>query len=474
MLAPVLFALAQFSFQVDADEFANVVYHVNCLSNNTPCTKPSIEKFWREDLHWTKADQQALELWSGTLDDIAHREPQAAEIEFLPMQLAFHPRLAARRRIIAAAFDSHSPADFEKRLSNATLFGRILAGRPALSRTEIAKLRSALNHFQHRLQPWWNATGRAYASRRLGTVKALLRSPEVVQLAGRIQRFMEAEGPGSTFHIHLIARHDPKSDAALATPVGNHLLLEVTDDIQGHEKFARAIVLHEMTHTFFDAAPQTLHRELIRAFVENPGPQSQALYSLLNEGLATAVQWIVLADPTVADKDLYRHPFIPRIGRAASVPLRHALENGPTLYHGFLPLYLKAAAAELKEEIASPRFILTSAIVAPMGSLEKAEAAYHADFATTYSASFGDRDRFNEMNLVILITYDKLDAIEGNWDDIVPLSKAHRAFAFTAPRNQKGRVYVIAGRDDQSVAEVVSKLAAIRGVTNEGLILSVD
>jgi hypothetical protein len=462
MVAPVLLALAQFAIHVDADEFANAVFHLNCLSSNIPCTKASFEKFWHDDLHWTPADQRQLEAWRDALDDISFREPPGEETGFLAMVSGFHPRQAARRRIIANAFDSHSPADFAKRAAKLA------------SPAEIARLRGALDHFQTRLHPWWKSTGQAYATRGLGTIRSLVRSPEILQFAGRVQHFMEVQSTPGIFRVHLIARHDPKSDASLATPVGNHVLLEVTDDIQGHEKFVRAIILHEMTHTFFDAAPQSLHRELIRAFLETPEPQAQALYSLLNEGVATAVQCIALADPAVSDKDLYRHPYIPRIGFAAVVPLRDALQHGPTLYHGFLPLYLKAAAAELKEEIASPRFILTSAILAPIGSPDKAEEAYHSGFATTYSASFGDRDRYKEMNLVILITYDKLDAIEGNWDEIVPLSKQHRAFAFTAPRNQKGRVYVIAGRDDKAVAEAVSKLAAIRTGTKDGLILSVD
>ena len=65
-------------------------------------------------------------------------------------------------------------------------------------------------------------------------------------------------------------------------------------------------------------------------------------------------------------------------------------------------------------------------------------------------------------------------AIAGNWDEIVPLSQQHRGFAFSSPRNNKGRTYVLAGRDDMTVAEVVKRLAAIRTRTADGLVLSVD
>jgi hypothetical protein len=462
MVAPVLFALAQFTFQVDADEFANTVFHLNCLSSNIPCTKASFQKFWHDDLHWTPADQRQLEAWRDALDDISFREPPGEGTGFLAMASAFHPRQVARRRIIATAFDSHSPADFAKRAAK--------LGAPA----EIARLRSALDHIQTRLHLWWKSTGQAYATRRLGTIRAPMRSPEIMQLAGRIQRFMEVQSTGGTFHVHLIARHDPKSGASLATPVGNHVLLEVVDDIQGHEEFARAVILHEITHTFFDAAPKSLHGDLIRAFLERPEPEAQALYSLLNEGLATAAQSILLDERSVSDKDLYKHPYIPRIGRAAAAPLRDALEHGPTLFHGFLSLYFEAASAEMKEEIVSPRFLLTSAVLVPIGNVDEAEKAYRSEFATTYWASPGDRNRFKEMNMVILTTYDKLEDLAG-WDDaIVPLSKAHRAFVFSEPRSSKSHSYLVAGRDDQSAAEAVAKFAAIRTGTKDGLILSVD
>src|SRR5262249_40934330 len=115
-----------------------------------------------------------------------------------------------------------------------------------------------------------------------------------------------------------------------------------------------------------------------------------------------------------------------------------------------------------------------SAVLVPIGNVDEAEKAYRSEFATTYWASPGDRNRFKEMNMVILTTYDKLDELAG-WDDaIVPLSKAHRAFVFSEPRNRTCRSYLVAGRDDQSAAEAVAKFAAIRTGTKDGLILSVD
>jgi hypothetical protein len=115
-----------------------------------------------------------------------------------------------------------------------------------------------------------------------------------------------------------------------------------------------------------------------------------------------------------------------------------------------------------------------SAVLFLMAELDEADKAYHSYLAPIGFAFPEDRDRYPEVNLVFLITYDRLGAIAGNWSEIVPLSQRHRGFAFSSVRNSKGRVYVLAGRDDLTIAEVVKRLAAIRTGTGDGLVLSVD
>ncbi len=462
LLLALLAVTTPFRFHVDGAEFPNVVYNVSCLSDRTPCTKPEIEKFWHDDLHWTDVDQRQLDAWNAVLDGVGGRAPKPLESPFLPNIASYYPGLAAVNRIIAAGLDSRSPAEFRKRA--ATL----------ASANEIEQLSNALQHFQRRLRPWWKSRGERYATARRKPIQSLLNAPGVAVVAERIARFMESGTTGREFRVDLIARNNPQSDAAIATFVGNHLLVELID-IMKNPKDAIPVLMHELTHALYETAPLPLHQKLIRDFATSSEPQAQALYAILNEGIATAVQFTLLDSAAEQnDQDTYRHPFIPRIGRAVSAPLREALENGPTLFHGFLESYLRVCPIELKEELASPRFILLSTILFPIGELDEAGKAYHSYITPIWSASPENRGRFPEVNIVFLITYDKLDAIAGNWDEIVPLSQQHRGFAFSSPRNNKGRTYVLAGRDDMTVAEVVKRLAAIRTRTADGLVLSVD
>jgi hypothetical protein len=456
----LLVAFAPFRVHVDWSEFSNVVYHLSCLSERTPCTRTQIDKFWKEDLDWTSADKRQLDGWNEALTSIAGRQPKPAQVPFLPNFAGYYPELVAVQRIIAAGSESRSVADFRER-----------AMRLA-SPEEVRQLSAALEHFQRRLRPWWTAQGQRYAAARGRELESRIKSANVTALRDRIARFMESEISSRDFRVHLIPRGDPQSDVGAATFVRNHLFLEVTDKMKPEE--AVAIVMHELTHALYERAPLRRHQQLIRDFANARPPQSQALYALLNEGIATGVQFVMLRHAGKGDQDAYRHAFIPRIGRAVSEPLERAFVDGSTLFSGFLETYLRVGAAEFKEELASPRFMLSSVALAQIGDLDEAAKAYRSHFPTISWGDFADRERYLEINLAIMITYDKLDAIAGNWEDILPLSRRHRGFAFSTPRKSKGRVYVLAGRDDNVVAEVVRRLAAMRTGSGDGLVLSVD
>jgi hypothetical protein len=97
---------------------------------------------------------------------------------------------------------------------------------------------------------------------------------------------MESEIASREFRIDLFPRNNPRSDGAIATFVGNHLLVELTDAMKPDD--AIPIMMHELlTHALYELAPLRLHQELIRNFVAASEPQSEALYGILNEGIAT-------------------------------------------------------------------------------------------------------------------------------------------------------------------------------------------
>ena len=462
MLAAIalLTVSAPFRLHFDNGEFAQVVFNVTCLGGRVACSKPLIEKFWRQELHWTGEDQRQLDAWRETLGAIGGREPKAESVPFLPNYPGYYPELVVVNRLVAAGLDSRSPAEFRRKASG--------IARP----DEVAKLTALLRHFEHRMRPWFGANGARYLAARGKAIEAGMRDPRFAALAAKISRFMESELATRDFYVHLIARGDHESDSATATFVRNHVVLELTDTMK--PEAAQTIIMHEMTHALYDLAPRARHQQLIRDFAAAGEPRALSYYTLLNEGLATGLQLMLLRQASQNDEDAYRHPYIPRIGRAASPLIERTLQDEKaTLFNGFVEPYLRAGAAEMKAEAGSPKFVLSSVALTKIGDadLSAASQAFDAEMATIGRVGFADREQFPAINLAMLVTYTDLDKIISTWPEMTQLAKENRAFAYVAPRGSKGRSFIFAGRDGAAVAEIVRALAAAPSMPERGVVV---
>lgn len=461
MLALALLAVAApIHIHVDVAQFPNATHHLACISGRLPCTQASFEKYWHQQMQWGPADQAALDRWNSTMKTIVARQPQPQSIPFLANFTDWYPELVVVKKLIAAGLAASSEADFRKKAAGLAL------------PEEIGWLSGSLEHFNKRLEPWWKETGRAYGESQRKAIEAQLKKLKADGLASNVAAFFEAELPVRNFYMHLIPRSDRTSKDATATFARNHMVVEMTDEMKPEGTVS--IILHEMTHALYELAPVAKQRKLIGDFAGSSVPAAQALYAIMNEGLATAVQLDAMARAGQQDDDPYHHPFIPRIGKANAAPLAEAMKRGATLFSGYVDTYLKASETELGPELKSPRFLMTSGIVAEFGDMKTALAAFRENFPMLSAASFSDRLTFPELNMAYLLPYDKLGVVEQAWPMISAMAKEHRGLVFTGPRGNKGRVYVVAGRDEATVAELVQKLGAIRTSTGEGLVLTVE
>jgi hypothetical protein len=237
------------------------------------------------------------------------------------------------------------------------------------------------------------------------------------------------------------------------------------------------VAVHELTHAFYDSAPLATHLALMRQFVEASEPGGPSMYAFLNEAIATAVteMALTLANEDTSDVDgEYRHPYIPRLGRAALEPLKKALTANRTMTDGFAADYLRAARDVLGADADSLSFRFSAAAILASDSTRSAVASFREAVAPTYSTeSRATWRRVGELSAAFLVSYDDVREFAGDIPDLSGLMQ-RRGFAFMLPHNTRSRRLVVAGRDATAVADAVKQLQPPRAIPENGLVLTVD
>jgi hypothetical protein len=350
ILAAALFA-APLVFHTDASEFANVVYNVACLTQQISCTSEKYERFWKDELHWTVADQRELGKWKEIVRDAERRALPAAPAPLLPNYLSYYPGLRQRQAIIAAALDAGSPRAFGARA------GRLVPAADARA------LAAVLSHFQQRLHPWWQRTGRARVAAVRDVERAL--TPARRDLARRTAAFVHAAPEFTTAFMHVVPSPDVSNDDASGTALRNHFFMELVPpdgDTEPDADLGEGIVsvgLHELTHAFYDSAPIEVHRQLMQQFIDSPEALAPSFYTFLNEAIATAIQEMADDQPR-SERGGYQQAYIPRLGHSSVPLIRDAMRNGKTISDGFVHAYLRNGREVLNGDADTLRFALSS------------------------------------------------------------------------------------------------------------------
>jgi len=453
MLALALLAAIPLHFHYDASEFTNTVYHVTCLTTRVPCTNLTFTHFWNAELHLTPADQAELDVWLETFRKLENAAPAPPSAPLLPNYLSFYPSLKARHAIVVAAVESDSSEDFRRRAAR------------LIDPADAARLSQVLQHFQRRLHPWWIANSGPVEAH-IRKVRHQMRNSGLLPLAGQVSAFLEAHLPKKDVYIHAIPGPFPASKESSATVIANHFFVEIVASDKPQDTMWKA--MHELTHAFYDSAPAARHQSLMSQFVA-AGSQP-AFYTFLNEAVATAVQLLVYERNGITDDDPYHHPYIPRLGRSTLPLIKEALANRGTLFDGFAISYIRAGAAELKEQVTGPKFILAAAGVL---SSEKNHKAFEMFFERIQPNFYLSTEKewllFPGLNAVRLLTYNELPPFASQVPNLDSLIKSS-AFAYASVHEGKGTEFLVAGRDTDALVEAVKRLARLPSIPTQGLI----
>ena len=458
MLAFAILVTLQFHY--DASEFVNAVYHVSCLTGRLPCSNPVYTKFWTDVMHRTPRDGAQFNRWSAIFDRAENAAPNAPRAELLPNYASFYPSIRVRQNLVSTAMQAGSPERFRKR------------AEAIVGAADAAALAEVLAHTVRRLHPWYIDNAPPTRAR-LKLVHARVRENGTVPLIAGIARFVRADFSARDVWVHAVPSPAPKQTDASATAVRNHVLIEITDDMK--PEAAASIALHELTHALYDSAPQADHLKLMGQFAATKHPTTPALYGLVNEAIATGIQLLLYERQGVDDKDAYRHPYIPRVGRSTMPLLKRAIGQRATMLDEFVPAYIEAAEKELKSEIAAPRFqLLTAGVLASVKNKTASDSFFETFRPVGACSSEEELERYDMLSAVRLLTYDEQDPHLNAVPDLSELSK-NRGFAYRLPPAAAKRpTYILAGRDTADLVDVVKEFARISDTRGEGLLLKLD
>ena len=455
---------AAVELHVDLKERVNAVYHLACLAGTISCTTEVFERFWKERLGWTDADQAALDSWRRTMTAVTSAAPARPPAPLLPNTPRFHPTQVARTAVIVAAIETASIDDLRRR-SNGVLDTQAAAG-----------VKRAVDHFERRIRSWFRTTGRRLVERRVGQVKDAAQRSRFADVTAQMAMFLETELPDPNVYLHVIVGPEPQSTDSAATLLGNHFVVEVVDATTADGIVGGAT--HELTHYLYDRAPVDKHLALIETFVTSTAPSAAGLYTYLNEAVAIASQALLedQSDGTSDDDASYRHPYIAPLG-AATVPLvRNAVASKTTLFEGFASSYIAAGTAALKEKLVQPQFVLAQVGLLLPDDSDAIRTAYFQKMFPQGSAQFRNErelDAFPDLNVVRFERYDALGPLADRIPGLAGL-RDHRGFAYAMPRGRGARTYLLAGRDTEAIIALIDRLAGMDSLTSEGLLFSLD
>jgi hypothetical protein len=459
--------VAALAVHADASEYANAVYNVLCLAQQIPCTRAKYDRLWQDELRWSAEDQTQLGRWRSIVRAAETRAPAPRDSPLLANYLSFYPALRQRQSIVAVALDAKS--------------GRAFQGRAArlVGAGDAAALAQVLGHFQRRLHPWWERVG----GKRVSGLRAIERqfSPAVRGLLAQVASFVHADAGIADVYMHVVPSPDASNDDASGTVVRNHFFMELvppgSGDAAGDDaaRMVAGVAIHELTHALYDSAPVETHLALMRQFVAASDHGGPSMYAFLNEAIATAVTGFALALQDGNEQGgEYRHPYIPRLGRAATAPLKRAIDSGKTMTDEFVGDYIRAAREVLGTDADTLAFRFSAVALVTSDSIRPAVASFRDTLAPSYGTdSRADWQRVGELNAAFLLNDDDVREFADRIPDLPGLMR-HRGFAFMMPHKTRSRILVVAGRDATAVSDVIKQLHPSKPLPGDGVVVTID
>ena len=263
-------------FAVRLRPFANLAYHLDCLSGGVHCSPEAIHALW--DAGWTADDATRLAEWKAVHDryqasfDLVGTEPKSARPPEVPLP---HAGVDFDALLRLASLVSETPAEYRENL-------RVLLHPDAADR--VAR---AAEHFWPRFQTFWTTRGGADGAGFKKGLEALFARGELPAILARAVKFYAAPiAPGTVIDLDLIVLPAPSTHTS-AEQLVSHGVIEVVPGERPEDRMD--VVCHELFHFFYNTRTPEQQLALLRRFASSNDPLAMLAYALLDESVATAL-----------------------------------------------------------------------------------------------------------------------------------------------------------------------------------------
>ncbi len=315
----------------------NLLYQLDVVSGYLGSDQsPSLNRLWKERIAIEPSDAKLLERWR----DIMRKLETTGQPEFdpgFPFSVSTIQSDAERTREIGLR--SASQIEFLRRIA------KEVAPDTARALGEI------IGHFQSAFLSWWSQEaepeGRAFQQK----ASQLLAGEKLQKLSQTLVHFYQPDLPDG-YVVPIQFMYKPKaSESSHGGQVGSAAFMEFFKGDSPANQID--ITMHELSHFLLSKVPVAKRKALAKQFSNSTDPSRMAILSIMDEGLATALNNGMVAEALMKPEPFrqyrdtplswYANPAIDGTAKASYDWLKAYAEKGGTLHDsGFATAYVRA------------------------------------------------------------------------------------------------------------------------------------
>lgn len=462
-----------FRFALNFNEFTNLTYQLDCLSNLTYCTTPDYQALWQKEFLKDEADKKMLESWRSIRNRYQKYFEIDNDLKFPISRGSSGVNLMTKIQI--AGLQAKNLEEYQTRLDLLVV---------PFEREEFVKV---IKHFQPKFSAWWEKEAKPKGANFANKTEELLNNDGVKSNITKFYAFYQPSLPAEyliTFNLFYRPQVVKAGSGGQATE--NQLMVEFFSD--ENPKRRMDVVLHEFCHFMMNSISPTDQIALQNKFVKSGrvtaipafGLMDEALASVLGNGIITRLFTTPESFQKYLAFDLsfYNNPNIDKAGKALLPVMDDWLAKGGKLNdENFVNLYLDTLEKTFGEKLTSPRLFLAQSFLFLDGKFDaqmRRPIRQTLNISSLYSQT-GDlgkidlEEYFGQPNLSSVFIVNPINlkqlatrkvVTDKDLKEIEKIYKTEKRALYSVKRNENAFTFIVVAENDESAKKVIEDLAS--------------